>query len=85
MKIELGDKVKHRYSGFEGTATARTHYISGCDRINISPKVKKDGTLGDTLSFDEPEVDIVKKNKIKKPKVKTGGWQPNVKHYLKDN
>lgn len=80
--INLGDKVKHRYSGFEGIATARTHYISGCDRISISPKVKKDGTLGDTCSFDEPEVDVVKKGKVITPK-KTGGWQPEVKHYLK--
>ena len=83
MNIELGDVVKHKYSGVVGTAVCRSTYLSGCDRITIQPKVKKDGSLGDSYSFDEPEIEVVKKLKVKKPKGKTGGWQPSVKHYLK--
>ena len=36
----------------------------------------------DFLTY-EPEIEIVKRVKVNKPKVKTGGWQPEVKHYLK--
>ena len=81
-KIELGDEVKHRYTGFKGTATAYTDYISGCRRITITPKVKKDGTLGDSMAFDEPEIDITKKKRVKRQN-ETGGFQPSVRHYLK--
>jgi len=84
MKIELGDNVKHIYTGVNGVAVSRTTYLSGCDRIAIQPKVKKDGTLPDSYSFDEPEIDVIEKKRVKKPKGKTGGWQPLVKHYLKD-
>ena len=82
-QIELGDEVRHKYTGFRGTATSRTHYLSGCDRVTISPKVGKDGKLGDACSFDEPEIEIIKKGKVSKPKGKTGGWQPEAKHHLK--
>jgi hypothetical protein len=82
-KINLGDEVKHKYSGVKGIAVSRTTYLSGCDRISIQPKVKKDGSLGDAYSFDEPEIEIIKAKKVRKPQGKTGGWQPTVKHYLK--
>ena len=83
-KINLGDVVRHKYSGVKGTAVSRTTYLSGCDRITIQPMVKKDGSLGDSYSFDEPEIEVVKAKKAIQPKGKTGGWQPEVKHYLKD-
>ena len=83
-KIELGDEVKHKYTGFKGIATATTTYISGCNRITITPKVKKDGTLGEAMTFDEPEIEVTKKGSVTKIKgEKTGGWQPTAKHYLK--
>jgi hypothetical protein len=82
-KIELGSEVKHKYTGVKGIAISRTTYLSGCDRISIQPKVKKDGSLGEAYSFDEPEIEVIKKVKVKKPKGKTGGWKPEIKHYLK--
>lgn len=81
-KIELGDEVKHIHTGFKGIATQYTEYISGCRRITITPKVKKDGTLGDSMAFDEPEIEIIKSKKVVR-KNDTGGWQPTVRHYLK--
>jgi hypothetical protein len=84
MTIKLGDEVKHKYSGVRGIAVSRTNYLSGCNRITIQPKVKKDGSLGEAYSFDEPEIEIIKSKKVKPPKGKTGGWQPEVKHYLKN-
>ena len=83
QNIELGDEVRHKHSGFKGIATSRTTYLSGCDRVNVTPKVKKDGIMCDTVSFDEPELEVTKKMKVTKPEGKTGGWQPEVKHYLK--
>lgn len=83
MLVELGDEVRHKYSGVKGTAVCRSSYLSGCDRITIQPKAKKDGSLGDSYSFDEPEIEVVRKVKVDKPKGKTGGWQPEAKHYLK--
>ncbi len=86
MKIQLGDEVKHIYTGFKGIATARTTYLSGCDRIIITPKVKKDGTLSEAMNFDEPEIKLIKRGNPPKIKngEKTGGWQPKVRHYLKN-
>lgn len=84
-KIELGDEVRHKYSGFKGIAVCRSTYLSGCDRITIMPKTGKDGKLGDNCSFDEPEIEIIKKGKAPKIKegAKTGGFQPEYKHCLK--
>lgn len=73
-KIELGDTVRHRISGFTGTAIGRTIWISGCDRITVQPKVDKQGKMQENSSFDEPEMDIIKKAKRKVPSPrKTGG------------
>lgn len=83
MKIELGDEVRHKHTGVTGAAVSRTIYLSGCDRISIQPKVKKDGTLGDAYSFDEPEIEVVKRKKVKRNNDKIGGFKPEVKHYLK--
>lgn len=82
-KIELGDEVRHIHTGFKGVATSRTHFLSGCDRVSVTPKVNKDGKMGDSCSFDEPELEVIKKNRVKNPSKRVGGWQPTVKHYLK--
>ena len=83
VKIKLGDEVKHIYSGVKGIAVTRLSYLSGCDRITIQPKVQKDGSLGDSYSFDEPEIELVKAKKVKKNTKKTGGYKPTENHYLK--
>ncbi len=82
MTIKLGDKVKDAYSGFEGTAVARTEWLYGCSRITISPdKTDKDGKVMDNCTFDEPQVKLVKSrdpiDTTKKPKSarKPGGPQ----------
>jgi hypothetical protein len=81
-QINLGDEVRHKYTGFVGTATAATEYLSGCRRIAITPKVGKDGKLGDTCSFDEPEIEVTKKMRVERV-TSTGGFKPEAKHYLK--
>ncbi len=72
-KIELGDEVKDTITGFKGTAVARTEWITGCNRINVQPKIDKDGKLPDTCSFDEPMLVITKAKKQPKADKKIGG------------
>ncbi len=81
--INLGDEVKHIHTGFKGIVTSRSTYLSGCDRLTIQPKMIKEGELKDALAFDEPEIELIKKKKVKKNNKKIGGFKPEVKHYLK--
>lgn len=59
MKIQLGDKVRDTVSGFEGIATVRIEYISGCSRIGVQPLVGADGKIPDAGHFDEPMLEVV--------------------------
>ena len=74
MTVELGDIVKHTITGFKGTAISEHKYISGCRRIGVQPAAGKDGKLPEAHTFDEPELEIVKKkNPEPKPRKKPGG------------
>lgn len=74
QKLELGDEVKDRVSGFRGIATCRHSYLNGCDRINVQPKATdKNSSLPDEMSFDEPQLIVVKKGVVKQGKKDTGG------------
>ncbi len=67
-KVELGDEVKDSVSGFKGIAVSTHVYLHGCTRISVQPKVDKTGKHPETQAFDEPQLIILKKGKIK-----TGG------------
>jgi len=58
MKIELGNKVRDKVTGFEGIATARVEYINKCVQYCVKPKVKEDGkmTNGEYIDIDELEI-----------------------------
>lgn len=73
-KIKLGDKVIDSVSGFTGIAIGKTEWLHGCSRIVVQPSVDKDGKLPDTATFDEPQLNIVKKEVVKKGSNKTGGY-----------
>ncbi len=57
--VELGNKVRDIYTGFEGTAVARTTWLHGCARILIEPRELKKGELGKTEWFDEQRVEVL--------------------------
>ena len=63
--IDLGSEVCDSVSGFKGIATAKHQYINGCTRITVQPKVDKDGKLPDAQTFDEPQLVVTSKKKIK--------------------
>lgn len=76
--IELGDRVRDVYTGFEGTAIARTDWLYGCTRITVEPvKLSKDGVVRETVCFDEQRLQIVKKQPVLNlaPRVDSGGPQ----------
>ena len=82
-KIELGDLVKDRVTGFKGVAIGMTTWLYGCARVVVQPTgVNKEGRTYETQSFDEPQLEVVKKAKQKdKPdNHKTGG--PNMEPRL---
>ena len=73
--ITLGDKVKDSVSGFTGIAVGRTEWLQGCARITIQPAVGKDGKLPDSATFDEPQLIVLTKKKVKRAKSdRTGGY-----------
>ena len=85
MNIELGDEVEDKVTGFKGIAIARHTYLEGCDRISIQPKIKKDGTLVEPSSFDEPTVKIIRRSIVKpahieEPRIRKTGGPRDHKH-----
>lgn len=62
-KIKLGEEYKDSVTGFVGTATSRTEYLTGCVHIGLQPKVDKDNKIPEAQFFDESRLD----SSIKKP------------------
>lgn len=60
-RIELGDLVEDKHTGFKGTAYGRTQWLYGCERITVQPKVGADGKVGESISFDEPSLIVLEK------------------------
>jgi hypothetical protein len=60
--LELGDQVKDKITGFEGIAIGHTRWIHGSDRFTEQAQTTdKDGKPGATSTFDEAQLDVVKK------------------------
>jgi len=72
--IELGAKVKSNISGYGGIVTSRSEHLNGCNRYWVSPKVSKDGTLHEGYWFDEAELEVMQKPKLKKTNDERGGF-----------
>ncbi len=75
MKIKLGDRVKDTLTGFSGVAVAETQWLHGCRRITIQPEKLKDGKVVEAMTFDEPQVVVIKEN-VADATRDTGGPRP---------
>ncbi len=71
--VKLGDKVKDVVSGFTGIAVSQHIYLQGCHRFSVQPPLKKDGTLPDAGSFDEPQLKVIKAGVVRKGVEKNPG------------
>ncbi len=63
--VELGDEVQDKVTGFKGIAVVRSIYLQGCDRISVQPLVDKEGKIPESQHFDDPQLKILKKQKVK--------------------
>ena len=61
MEIELGDKVKCKYTGFTGIAIAKTLFINGCVQISVAPKWDGKVALLEEMGIDSQSLEIVKR------------------------
>ena len=71
--VNLGDSVKDEVSGFKGIVVAKHEYLQGCTRISVQPPVKKDGSMVEAQTFDEPQLQIIKSKAIKR---KSASYDP---------
>ncbi len=78
-KIELGKEVQDKITGFKGIAIARSTFLQGCSRILVQPKIDKEGKIPESMSFDEPDIEVISDGVLLKPKPKKeppGGPRP---------
>ena len=65
--IKLGDKVKDKLTGFNGTVVARAEYLFGCVWVCVVPEKLHDDKPIEDVWFDEQRLDVIpKKNKPEK-------------------
>ena len=80
-KIQLGDQVTCKLTGFKGFANARAEYLFGCIQIEVQSKVDDKGNWSKGQWIDETQLEIVKKRKEKPKKKETerqyGGVERN--------
>lgn len=79
QEIELGDLLRDVVTGFTGIAVSKHVFLTGCNRWGLQPvpKMCKKGEpityKSEVTAFDEPQLEIVEKGKVKlpeRPKVK---------------
>ncbi|MBB2165965.1 hypothetical protein HLH26_15790 [Gluconacetobacter sp. 1b LMG 1731] len=57
ITVTLGSSYVDRVTGFSGIATARTEYLTGRSRVELSPSLRPDGRLPRPEWFDEERLD----------------------------
>ena len=55
--VALGIVYKDVVTGFVGTATGITKYLSGCSQVLLVPKVKEDGSFIEGRWFDVQRIE----------------------------
>lgn len=77
-KVELGDKVRCKISGWEGIVTQYAKCLTGCDRVSIQGPIQKDGKMGEGYWVDAFACEILKKGAVKlnHPGVNDNGGPP---------
>jgi hypothetical protein len=80
--VNLGDEVKDNVTGFKGIVVAKTNYIHGCTRVQVQPKVGKDGKVPDACTFDEPALVVLKSTVVKRSHNDTGGPKDTLKQSI---
>lgn len=74
--VELGDEVRDNITGLKGVAIGITRWLNGCIRVGVQPSGLKDGKPIEAQWIDEPQLKIVKRQKVAGPKEEPGGPKP---------
>jgi hypothetical protein len=61
-KIQLGNWVEDKITGFAGYVTGRVEYITGCNQILVQPKCKEGGEFVDSRWVDETRLQVLNTN-----------------------
>jgi hypothetical protein len=61
--MKLGDKVKDIVTGFQGMATVYAQYLTGSDRVCVTPEVDKDGNTRADQWFDVDRIEVIEKSR----------------------
>lgn len=56
--VRLGQKVRDKITGFEGTAIARCEYLTGCVQFGVVP-ASADGKMPDCAYIDEMRLEVL--------------------------
>jgi len=72
-EIKLGDKVRCKYTGFTGLATAKTEFINGCIQILVLPKADKNNKMPEEVGIDSQSLEVIEPKKIQQVKKRNGG------------
>jgi hypothetical protein len=62
QRVELGDLVRCKITGFDGITTQKVYYLQGCVRFCVTPQgLTSDGKMKESHYIDEPQLEIVTK------------------------
>jgi len=78
FKYDCGDEVKDKITGFVGIVNCRTQWLNNCSTYGVKSRKLKDGAMLSQESFDEPQLELVKRKALE-PKQNTGGPCDSVK------
>lgn len=73
LYTNLGDKLRSVVTGFEGVAISRVEYLNGCQRFEIQPPIREDGTLPESHWIDIQELELVEGGAVSINPTMTGG------------
>ncbi|MDD3412504.1 MAG: hypothetical protein PHY47_00725 [Lachnospiraceae bacterium] len=79
-RINLGDECKDEISGFKGICTGVAEWLYACSKIMIQPQKldSKKYAPAEPFWFDEPQVKLVKVEKLEPKQKNTGGFGKSV-------
>ena len=83
FKFKLGQVVRDRITGYTGLVYCRTQWLNNCNTYNVKSRELKDGKPMDSVSFDEPTLELVEEKQVLEPQQKTGGPTESVQHRSK--
>ena len=81
---KIGDKVRHKWSGFVGWVHGTSQFITGCDRLLVNPRsMDKDGKVREGEWFDVQTLELVDEQEA--PANAKGGGPDNMPSERQDD